>query len=255
VIYVVLGMHKSGTTLVSQILHRSGIRMGQGDEVEGDYDAGVFHERHDVYDLNTEILGFTFPAQNFPAPRRLALTDAQRARMREIIAKHDAEGGDWGFKEPRCCLTYSLWREELPAHRLVVVTRDLPEVWTHFRKKESPWLLTWRCVRTWSDYNERILDALRMSAAPSVVIDYRELMTDTDEFERLQAFVECPLVDMRQPGKYRSQAGGPIRLAAAGALRAATGKTHPNRIAAGLAQIRSVQVEAFRSKGVQSCAY
>jgi len=32
-IYVVLGMHKSGTTLVSQILHRSGIDMGDGFEV------------------------------------------------------------------------------------------------------------------------------------------------------------------------------------------------------------------------------
>ena len=30
-IYVVLGMHKSGTTLVSQILHHSGVNMGGAD--------------------------------------------------------------------------------------------------------------------------------------------------------------------------------------------------------------------------------
>lgn len=244
-IYAVLGMHKSGTTLVSQILHRSGIRMGEGDEVDGDYDEGKFHERHDVYDLNTDILGFTFPAQNFPAPRRLALTDEQRARMREIIARNDAAGGDWGFKEPRCCLTYELWREELPTHRLVVVTRDLPEVWTHFKNRESPWLLTWRCVRTWCDYNERILDALRRTDLPYVIIGYRELMTDRMEFERLQAFVERPLVDARRPGHYRSQAGGHARIAGASVLRAALGKSRPGSIAAGLAELRARQVGAF----------
>mgnify|MGYP001063669191 CR=1 FL=1 len=32
-VFVVLGMHKSGTTLVSQILHRSGIEMGDADDV------------------------------------------------------------------------------------------------------------------------------------------------------------------------------------------------------------------------------
>ena len=252
-IYVVLGMHKSGTTLVSQILHRSGIRMGEGDEVDGDYDQGTFHERHDVYDLNTDILGFTFPAQNFPAPRRLALTDARRARMREIIAKHDAEGGDWGFKEPRCCLTYALWREELPTHRLIVVTRDLPEVWTHFKNHESPWLLTWRCVRTWCDYNERILEALRHTSLPYVIIGYRELMTSREEFDRLQAFVERPLVDARRSGHYRSQAGGHARIAATSALRAALGRSRPGQIAAGLEELRARQVEAFRSSRRVQC--
>jgi hypothetical protein len=253
-IYVVLGMHKSGTTLVSQILHRSGIRMGQGDEVDGDYDEGTFHERHDVYDLNTDILGFTFPAQNFPAPRRIALSAPQRARMREIIGKHDAEGGDWGFKEPRCCLTYPLWREELPEHRLVVVTRDLPEVWSHYRSHEPPWLLAWRCVRTWSDYNERILQTLQQATLPAVVIGYRELMTHALEFERLQAFLERPLVDMRRPGKYRSKSSSGARLAMASAVRAMTGGSHPQSIAAGLAEIRAQQVEAFRAARKIACA-
>lgn len=252
-IYVVLGMHKSGTTLVSQILHRSGIRMGQGDEVDGDYDEGTFHERHDVYDLNTDILGFTFPAQRFPVPKRLALTEHQRSRMREIIAKHEAVGGDWGFKEPRCCLTYDLWREELPAHRLIVVTRDLSEVWTHFQKHESPWLLTWRCVRTWCDYNERVLDSLRRTMFPYVVIDYRELMNDSAEFERLQAFVGRPLVDTRRPGQYRSQPGGHARIAATNALRAALGKSRPEPIAAGLAELRSRQVEVLRDSRQVRC--
>jgi hypothetical protein len=246
-------MHKSGTTLVSQILHRSGIRMGQGDEVDGDYDEGIFHERHDVYDLNTDILGFTFPAHHFPTPRRLALTTAQRERIREIVAKHDAEGGDWGFKEPRCCLTYELWREELPSHRLVVVTRDLPEVLSHYRKRQPSSLLLWRCVRTWADYNQRVLEALQRTSLPHIVIGYRELMTEPAEFERLQAFLERPLIDMRQPGKYRSQPAGGLGLALASGLRAATGRSHPEQITAGLAEIRRCQMEAFVAAR-RSCA-
>ena len=41
VIYVVLGMHKSGTTLISQILHHSGVNMGGAEiETSRSYDEG-----------------------------------------------------------------------------------------------------------------------------------------------------------------------------------------------------------------------
>jgi len=54
-IYVILGMHKSGTTLISQILHKSGINMGEFNE-DVSYDQGNQHERPAAQKINREIL-------------------------------------------------------------------------------------------------------------------------------------------------------------------------------------------------------
>ncbi len=39
-LYVILGMHKSGTTMISEILHNSGISMGEWKDKSNNYDYG-----------------------------------------------------------------------------------------------------------------------------------------------------------------------------------------------------------------------
>src|SRR4030095_10172119 len=109
-------MHKSGTSLVAELLHRSGIPMGEGAEVSGSYDAGTFFERSAFRALNQELLGPDDPDELNPRPLRLQLSARQRARMRELVAHGEDGGADWGFKDPRTCLTYEVWRPELPPH-------------------------------------------------------------------------------------------------------------------------------------------
>jgi hypothetical protein len=59
-IYVVLGMHKSGTTLVSQLLHQSGISMGEDFGEGRDYDDAGGEgkwERRESFLIDLEIVG------------------------------------------------------------------------------------------------------------------------------------------------------------------------------------------------------
>ena len=54
-LYVVLGMHKSGTTLLSQVLHHSGIDMGEiPDGVS--YDKGNKYEDQESFHINMELI-------------------------------------------------------------------------------------------------------------------------------------------------------------------------------------------------------
>jgi len=104
-IYVVLGMHKSGTTLIAQILHHSGVNMGEIDDSVS-YDSGNKYERHSTLQLNEDILGQgSVNSIELTAPDMLSLSDSQRERMRQIIASNEAKyNGNWRFKEPRTCL-------------------------------------------------------------------------------------------------------------------------------------------------------
>ena len=55
-IYIVLGMHKSGTTLISEILHHSGINMTEDQNTQLNYDQGNFYEWVAAVRFNREIL-------------------------------------------------------------------------------------------------------------------------------------------------------------------------------------------------------
>ena len=126
-IFVVLGMHKSGTTLVSQILHHSGVNMGDFQE-NISYDEGNKYERESTLEVDMEILGAgDYRVLDLRSSRRLRLDEGIYHKMREIIAGCGSRYEDWGFKDPRALLLYDLWAEELPDHRVVAIFRDPAE--------------------------------------------------------------------------------------------------------------------------------
>ena len=209
-IYVVLGMHKSGTTLIAQILHHSGINMGEHLDGAVSYDQGNKYEREAAFGLNLSILGksdvFVLDVE---ASRGQVMSLAQREIMRAIIRDCDhRHGGAWGFKDPRTCLTWPLWRQELPEHRIIAVFREPAEVWPHFRwsgLRRYLWnyKLAWSYLERWFEHNRGAIEAVAEAGDRALVLGYRELMTSEDEFARLCDFVGLDLSDRRRPELYR----------------------------------------------------
>lgn len=231
-IYVVLGMHKSGTTLVSRTLHNSGIVMGEHFEETVSYDSGNKYERESTLALNMEILGVdTYRIYDMNAPEKLCMDARQERRMLEIIETCNSLHRDWGFKDPRTTLTYPLWRDRLPEHRLVVIYRAPEQLWPRFRQGGirrqylNP-VRAWQYLSRWCEHNERILGYIRTSKYPYLVLNYSEFMQGQQEFERLAAFVGRDLADPRNPGLYRGKrAHYPLVKAAAWLLEKFTGKS------------------------------
>lgn len=210
-IYVVLGMHKSGTTLAAQILHHSGINMGENLENGASYDQGNQYERESTWRLNEDILRAHYQRSiDIRLPANLQLSPSQRDRMRQIIASANQQYTHWGFKDPRTCLVYPLWASELPEHRLIVIYRDPTEPWPRYRPRHArnryrePFV-AWRYLQSWCEHNLKILSYLKETTQPYIVLDYQQLVTTQAEFERLQQFLEMPLVDRRRPSLYRNR--------------------------------------------------
>ena len=215
-IYVVLGMHKSGTTLVSQILHHSGINMGQNVDSAASYDGGNKYERLSTRALNLEILGLEdiyTPSFDLQMRDGLQLSEGQRARMREIIQECNKSYTDWGFKDPRTCLIYPLWASELPEHKIIGTFRPPDEIWPRYRHKRlhhyhKNLSRACRFMTGWCQYNSNILAFLRNTSLDFVVLSYRELIVSGAEFSRLEEFVGTKLSDQRRQCLYRSRAKG-----------------------------------------------
>jgi hypothetical protein len=138
-IYVILGMHKSGTTLVSQILHQSGINMvDEAISENASYDQGDFYERQSARQVNEAILKpKSLSLFDIVPLKTLEMSAAERSQMQAMIRDCAQKYSDWGFKDPRTCLTYPLWASELPEHKIIAIYRSPDELWQR-QKSLSP---------------------------------------------------------------------------------------------------------------------
>ena len=206
-IVVVLGMHKSGTTLVARLLHEAGIDMGTFDDT-GAYDDGNMFERPETLALNLELLQATLETPSYKIGSAPAAPAEVLSRMRALVESLSRAHKDWGFKDPRTCLTYETWRACLPAHKLVVVFRHPGEVWAHYAPSVSrgPARLVdcYRVFRTWYRHNSQCLAAAR-AVKDSYLVNYSRLMDAGQTLDDFSQFLGRRLVDKRDIGLYRSR--------------------------------------------------
>jgi hypothetical protein len=213
-LYVVTGMHKSGTTLVADVLQQSGVSMVESYDPGSGYDSGRFTERPSVRRINSELLARSLDGRiRARLPAELAVDDPVRVRMREVLAGSHRGSGPWGFKDPRLCLTYHLWQPLLPGHRIVAVYRHPAQVMRRFRRPPTSRVPVSRPgrarsgLRQWLRYNRRLLEMLAAGSVPSILLRYEELMEGDSEFTRLERFLDRPLVDARDERLYRHRVG------------------------------------------------
>ncbi len=210
-IYVILGMHKSGTTLISQMLHESGIEMVESANGDVSYDQGNKYERQSVLALNKELLGTKSDVvRDLPQPKELILSEEQREKMQHIVADCSARLTDWGMKDPRSAFTYQLWKAELPEHKIIAIYRPAEEIWPRFRwrglrKRYLNPIWAWQFTSRWLEHNQNIIDYVEAGDTPYLLLDYKEMMASNGEMKRLEAFVGRPLPDMRRKELYRTK--------------------------------------------------
>jgi len=210
-IYVVLGMHKSGTTLVAEVLHHSGINMGDDIDDDLSYDRGNKYERESTLWLDMDILGVQDDSVlHLQTPETLQMTPEHEIQMQRIIRDCNQKYTHWGFKDPRASLVYPLWAAELPKHKIIAVFRSPAEIWPRFRYNGLRYVHTnplraWEFISRWCEHNKNILTYLQNTAMDYLVLNYRELVTTQAEFDRLQVFVGLDLKDRRRTSLYRTR--------------------------------------------------
>jgi hypothetical protein len=203
-IYILLGMHKSGTSLLSDILHRSGVSMYEENN-KFSYDDGNKSERTETKKINHKLL----TSNGMHSLKISPLTQISNEVENEIriLIQSLNKKGDWGFKDPRTCYTYSIWSKFLPDHYIIATYRKPEEVWSHYwhgMKLKRKILVFFNFFGAWCEHNKKLVDYLSKSKKKFILIDYSEFMTKPDGFVQLQQFVGRKLIDCREKSLYRS---------------------------------------------------
>jgi len=203
-IYVILGMHKSGTTLVSQILHNSGINMGDFDD-QKTYDQGNQYERLDTLNFNNDLLeSHGTPSLNIPVNKSFNISLTQEREALELIKNISEQNTDWGFKDPRTCITYKFWRKFLPVHKIIIIYRNPNELLKHYKTQFSK--SRFRSLKVWHDYNKSILEEIiSIDFDKRLIIKFDELLQNEEKLEEIENFIGNDVVDMRKKNLYRNK--------------------------------------------------
>lgn len=118
--FFVLGMHRSGTSMITEILHRCGLSVGPYEELVppmAKSNPRGHWEPRELVAINDQILAEngakwdTVTCADIPLERELP--PQLEARIASYVTLWEQRGESWVWKDPRLCLTAHYWREIL----------------------------------------------------------------------------------------------------------------------------------------------
>jgi hypothetical protein len=156
----IVGMHRSGTSMVAKLLQQAGLNLGDdarlmppaAENPEG------FYEHLEFVRLNDEVLNVAGAGWDCPPTAEFdwndEALDPYRERARQLAAPLQ-ERVPWGWKDPRTSLTLPFWRGAFGPLQTVAVVRNPLEVVTSLHRRNA--FSTALGLTLWQIYAERIL--------------------------------------------------------------------------------------------------
>jgi hypothetical protein len=191
-----VGMHRSGTSLVSRTLNLLGVYLGAPECISnaGDDNPRGYWEHHPLALLNDEVLAQFGGRWDDPPvlpegwPHDPRLGDL-RARARHLLVEHFATEPLWGWKDPRTCLTLPFWQDLIGPMRYVVCLRNPCAVVASLGRRNG--LSSERAERLWLTH---VCSSLaHTSGQPRLFVFYEDMVDDAaPELRRLAAFIGGP---------------------------------------------------------------
>jgi len=126
---MVVGMHRSGTSLISNWLYHCGLQLGEHLLEAGNGNVEGYFEDVEFLRMHEEILASNdFPATGYVYDKVIDISVYQLEKLKSIIKVKNQLYRQWGWKEPRTCLFLDLYRELLPNSKYLVIVRDYAAV-------------------------------------------------------------------------------------------------------------------------------
>lgn len=166
---VVLGMHRSGTSVVTRIINMLGARVGRPLVGANSSNPKGHWEHQESLCINQWLLDACGGSWDSP-PEEVTAGVIARWRMRLFIADlHNGTGLPAVWKDPRTLLTFSEWRSIIRNCLPVFVFRNPISVARSLHKRNN--LSLQRGVNLWLKYNQSLLEIAR-NQKNAILVDF-----------------------------------------------------------------------------------
>jgi hypothetical protein len=135
-VLLILGMHRSGTSLSANWLGSCGLDLGQN--LIGATPSNILghFEDVDIVEFHEKLLRFNDTSLYQGEGPPLVFNEYHIAKARSLVYLRDQFGDQWGWKQPRACLFLPLWRKVLPEAHYFLIYRPFEEVITSLYRRE-----------------------------------------------------------------------------------------------------------------------
>lgn len=192
---VVLGMHRSGTSVATRLLTLAGLQAARGsDDVAGDrWNPDGYFESRSLMDFNDRVLrtlGATWDAP--PPPDAFGSAEHALLRLEQEANQTFAEAfpsDSWVWKDPRACVLLPFWDRVIGRRPSILVYRHPLEVAASLEARNG--IELHHALALWERHNRQALAAL--VDRPAHVESYADLRLDPVAWSgRVRTFlVDC----------------------------------------------------------------
>ena len=219
-VLVIVGMHRSGTSLITNWLEKCGLHIGERlvaaapSNIDGHFEDVEFKTIHEE-----ALVSKNLPASGLveEEAHHIDLSVYQKEKLKGIINVKNRLYEQWGWKDPRTCLFLNNYRQLLPGSKYLIIIRDYQSVinsllkrdfadidrahlsrkwpsrviWTYLRKSRNKERYyrnnTDHYLKVWMAYNEEILSAVKkMPPEDYLAVNYEVLVSkDAEVFNYL----------------------------------------------------------------------
>ncbi len=186
-IIMILGMHRSGTSTVAGVLHMNNIAMGTYENFWPrplSQNPKGFYENFDFRKINDQMLKFSgYDVKSYnPDIPMVELNNKLLSKMKELVDHNNSTFPDWGWKDPRTCLTASSWLDAIISLglgdelKIVFLARRASSVSRSLYKRNG--LLFEKGLQLWESYTQRALKFCSRSNVPIHYCSFEDLLDD-----------------------------------------------------------------------------
>ena len=212
-VLIIVGMHRSGTSVVTQWLYRCGLFVGNDlvgpaiGNVQGHFEDADFLRLHQKF-----LKKRNFPESGLVYKKSIELSELEKMELKGIIASKSRKHEEWGWKEPRTSLFLDGYAELIPNAFYVFVVRDFNATinslvtrqfkmerkkiqekkglhrlkWILFKRKSLDKMFqkeTNRYLKIWIHYYEQILQHIQsVSNEQFIIVNYAQLNSNDEDF-------------------------------------------------------------------------
>lgn len=159
-VFIITGMHRSGTSLTASILQSAGVNIGRRLMEATEFNAKGYFENPDFFEFHLDAfraLGVNIDGWTLEENLQINAPLIDRAKY---IVEQNGLSSVWGWQEPRTTLFLDFWAKLLPEARFLLIYRSPWEVADSLYRRGDEMFQSQPelAIKYWQHYNQKILN-------------------------------------------------------------------------------------------------
>ncbi|CAC5341862.1 Chromosome segregation ATPase-like protein [Planktothrix rubescens CCAP 1459/22] len=159
-VFIITGMHRSGTSLTASILQSAGVHIGRRLMEATEFNAKGYFENPDFLEFHLDAfraLGVNIDGWTLEENLQINAPLIDRAKY---IVEQNGLSSVWGWQEPRTTLFLDFWAKLLPEARFLLIYRSPWEVADSLYRRGDEMFQSQPelAIKYWQHYNQKILN-------------------------------------------------------------------------------------------------